>query len=207
MPGSASGRCLSARRRCNEADSFCRLLHPPGAFPHAALAVLGTRDDIAVTELCLMDEPFQYFSEGFFAQRERLLAAKELDHPRFRYAHQFAEADAIVIAAPFWDLAFPALLKVYIENVSVEGITFGCNASGCFGICRAERMLFLTTRGGSYDGAPDEMGARYLEALCGFFGIPRFDCVAADGLDLGLRPVEEILAEAKAKAAALAAAL
>ena len=173
----------------------------------AALAVLGTRDDIAVTELCLMDEPFQYFSEGFFAQREHLLAAKELDHPRFRYAHQFAEADAIVIAAPFWDLAFPALLKVYIENVSVEGITFGCNASGCFGICRAQRMLFLTTRGGSYDGAPDEMGARYLEALCGFFGIPRFDCVAADGLDLGLRPVEEILAEAKSKAAALAAAL
>lgn len=96
---------------------------------------------------------------------------------------------------------------MYIENVSVEGITFGCNASGCFGICRAERMLFLTTRGGSYDGAPDEMGARYLEALCGFFGIPRFDCVAADGLDLGLRPVEEILAEAKAKAAALAATL
>ena len=78
----------------------------------AALAALGTRDDIAVTELCLMDEPLQYFSEGFFAQRERLLAAKELDHPRFRYAHQFAEADAIVIAAPFWDLAFPALLKV-----------------------------------------------------------------------------------------------
>ena len=51
------------------------------------------------------------------------------------------------------------------------------------------------------------MGARYLETLCGFFGIPRFDCVAADGLDLGLRPVEEILAEAKAKAAALAATL
>ena len=33
----------------------------------AALAALGTRDDIAVTELCLMDEPLQYFSEGFFA--------------------------------------------------------------------------------------------------------------------------------------------
>jgi FMN-dependent NADH-azoreductase len=29
------------------------------------------------------------------------------------------------------------------------------------------------------------MGARYLEALCKFWGIPRFDVVAADGLDLG----------------------
>lgn len=129
------------------------------------------------------------------------------EHPRFRYAHQFAAADVIVIAAPLWDLAFPALLKVYIENVNVEGITFGCNESGCYGVCRAQRMVFLTTRGGAYDGAPDEMGARYLAALCGFFGIPRFDCIAADGLDLGTRPPEEILAEAKAKAVALAETL
>ncbi len=173
----------------------------------AMLFALARREDLSVTPLCLMDEPLNYFSEGFFAQRERLLAAGEREHPRFRYAHQFAAADAIVIAAPLWDLAFPALLKVYIENVNVEGITFGCNESGCYGVCRAQRMVFLTTRGGAYDGAPDEMGARYLAALCGFFGIPRFDCIAADGLDLGTRPPEEILAEAKAKAVALAETL
>lgn len=173
----------------------------------AMLFALARREDLSISPLCLMDEPLNYFSEGFFAQRERLLAAGEREHPRFRYAHQFAAADAIVIAAPLWDLAFPALLKVYIENVNVEGITFGCNESGCYGVCRAQRMVFLTTRGGAYDGAPDEMGARYLAALCGFFGIPRFDCIAADGLDLGTRPPEEILAEAKAKAVALAETL
>ena len=43
----------------------------------AALAVLEAREDVSVTRLCLMDEPLQYFSEGFFAQRERLLAAGE----------------------------------------------------------------------------------------------------------------------------------
>jgi len=32
-----------------------------------------------------------------------------------------------------------------------------------------------------------------LEALCEFWGIPRFDVVAADGLDLGLEPVQVIL--------------
>lgn len=177
------------------------------ALADAMLSAPAQREDLSISQLCLMDEPLHYFSEGFFAQRERLLAAGEREHPRFRYAHQFAAADVIVIAAPLWDLAFPALLKVYIENVSVEGITFGCNESGCYGICRAQRMVFLTTRGGAYDGAPDEMGARYLAALCGFFGIPRFDCVAADGLDLGTRPPEEILAEAKAKAVALAETL
>ena len=174
------------------------------ALADAMLGALRKREDLAITELCLMDEPLTYFSEGFFAQRERLLAQGEREHPRFRYAHQFASADAIVIAATVWDLAFPALLKVYIENVSVEGITFGCNENGCYGTCRAERMAFLTTRGGAYEGAPDEMGARYLAALCRFFGIPRFDCIAADALDLGTRPPEEILAEAKEKAILLA---
>ena len=80
-----------------------------------------------VEELCLMDEPLEYFKDSFFEQRERLLADKKFDHPRFRYAWQFREADKIIIAAPFWDLSFPALLKVYIENLCVEGITFGCN--------------------------------------------------------------------------------
>ena len=79
--------------------------------------------DCAVTHLNLMEENLPYFKDSYFAQRETLLAAGKRDHPRFRYAHQFAEADLIVMAAPFWDLAFPALLKVYIEQVSVDGIT------------------------------------------------------------------------------------
>lgn len=77
-----------------------------------------------IERLCLMDENLSYFSDGFFFQREALLAEGKFDHPRFRYAHRFAAADKIVIAAPFWDLSFPALLKVYIENLCVDGITF-----------------------------------------------------------------------------------
>ena len=58
--------------------------------------------DCRVTRLDLMAEDLSYFKDGYFAQREQLLAAGERDHPRFRYAHQFAQADRIVIAAPFW---------------------------------------------------------------------------------------------------------
>lgn len=100
---------------------------------------LRKKEGYEIEELCLMDESLSYFTDGFFEQRERLLADKQFDHPRFRYAHQFAEADKIVIAAPFWDLSFPALLKVYIENLCVEGITFGCNETGCFGTCKADQ--------------------------------------------------------------------
>ena len=84
-------------------------------------------------------------------------------------------------------------LKVYIENVSVENITFGCGEAGCYGICQARRMVFLTTRGSAYEGSHLEMGSRYLQAMAEFFGIDRYDCVAADGLDaMGANP-ESIL--------------
>ena len=117
----------------------------------------------------LAAEGLQYFSGPFFQQRQDLLAAGNRTHPRFRYAWQFAQADAIVLAAPLWDLSFPALLKVYIENVSVENITFGCGEAGCYGICQARRMVFLTTRGSAYEGSHLEMGSRYLQAMAEFF--------------------------------------
>ena len=143
-------------------------------------------------------------SEGFFSQREYLLSENQRAHPRFRYAYQFSQAERVVVAAPFWDLSFPALLKIYIENVCVDGITFGANERGTYGLCKAKRLLLLTTRGGDYHDSPLEMGARYLEALCDFWGIPRFDVVAADSLDLGQEAVNVILDRAIANAIKLA---
>ena len=157
-----------------------------------------------VETLCLMDENLSYFSEGFFLQRERLLAEGKLDHPRFRYAHQFAAADKIVIAAPFWDLSFPALLKVYIENLCVDSVTFHTDEHGLHGLCKADHMVFLTARGAIYTDSPMEQGSAYLQQMAGFFGIEKYDCVAAEGLDSGVWPVEELMEKAKEKATEVA---
>ena len=171
----------------------------------AFLAVYGAREDVALTRLTLMDEPLIPFSNGFFWQREGLLERGELDHPRFRYAHQFQQAQRIIIAAPFWDLSFPALLKVYIENLCVQGITFDCNEqNGCFGVCNATKMLFLTTRGGALEGSEQDNGTKYLSDMAKFFGIPSFAHIAADALDAGLEPVETILGRAIRQAKELA---
>jgi len=171
----------------------------------AFLAAYGVRENVQITRLTLMDEPLIPFSNGFFWQREQLLERGELNHPRFRYAHQFQQAGRIIIAAPFWDLSFPALLKVYIENVNIQGITFDCNEKdGCFGVCRAEKMLFLTTRGGALEGSPMDNGTKYLSDMAKFFGIEQFESIAADGLDMGLEPVEDILGRAVARAETLA---
>ena len=168
------------------------------------LGELQKKGEYEIETLCLMDENLSYFSEGFFLQREALLAEGKLDHPRFRYAHQFAEADKIVIAAPFWDLSFPALLKVYIENLCVDSITFHTDEHGLHGLCKADYMVFLTARGAFYTDSPLEQGSRYLEQMAGFFGIEKYDCVAAEGLDIGAWPVEELMDKAKVQAAEVA---
>lgn len=157
-----------------------------------------------VTRLRLEEENLSCLAGAFFEAREALLARGELDHPRFRYAHQFAQADEIVVAAPFWDLSFPALLKVYIEQVSVDGITFHSAHGGLQGLCKAEHMVYLTTRGGVYTGDPMEMGSRYMEAMHSFFGIKDYICIAADAMDTSRYDGKALLQEAKDKAAALA---
>ncbi|MCI9403267.1 MAG: flavodoxin [Oscillospiraceae bacterium] len=160
-----------------------------------------------VTVLNPEKEELRPLAGKFFFDRQDLLAEGKLDHPRFRYAHQFAEADVVVFAAPLWDLSFPAYLKIYVENVSVDGITFGCNAQGIYGKCKGEHLIFLTTRGGFYEGTPAEQGSRYLEALKDFFGFGAYTCIAGDGLDADGTEPAVILAEACQKARELARSL
>ena len=163
--------------------------------------------DVAAETLVLEEEALSCLAGAHFEQRQRLLEEGRLDHPRFRYARQFAGADIVCVAAPFWDLMFPALLKVYIEQVSVEGITFATGENQLVGLCRGTDLVLLTTRGGFYTGDPMEMGSRYLDALHTFFGFDRYACVAADGLDIDPANAERILAKAEREARALAAGL
>ena len=59
-------------------------------------------------EVCLMDIPFPVVDENFLNERARLASEEECDNPMIKLAKQFAEAEEIVIAAPYWDLSFPA---------------------------------------------------------------------------------------------------
>lgn len=164
-------------------------------------------EDVSPELLILEEEGLSCLAGAFFEQRQRLLDENALDHPRFRYAHQLAEADLAVIAAPFWDLSFPALLKVYIENCSVDGITFTSRHGGLAGLCKGTDLVFLTTRGGVYTGDAMEMGSRYLDALHSFFGFDRYHCIAADGMDVSSFNRTEVLEEAKRQAKELAGSL
>lgn len=156
-----------------------------------------------VTErnLMLLNPLFlNYFS---FKQREELIIEGRFDHSTFSLANEFASADRIVIAAPFWDLSFPAVLRTYFENVSISGISFKMSENGYEGLCKAKKLLFITTRGGEYSKMPMselEMGERYIRSICRIFGIKDFSCVCAEGLDIEGTDVSALLKAATEEA-------
>lgn len=156
----------------------------------------GLHKDCDFEVLNLLELDLNYLNTETLKKRDQLLAKKEYDHSMFVLGKQFREADGIIVAAPFWDLSVPAVLKVYIENISIEGITFGCDASGLHGLCRGKWMLFLTTRGDRWEGSSMEQGSTYMKAISRFFGIDRFLCVSADGLDNQKYDGEKILQDA-----------
>lgn len=148
-------------------------------------------------EIRLADESFPVVREEFLQKRDRLLSAGDLQDPLFAYARQFAEAETIVIAAPYWDLSFPALLKQYLEQINVVGITFHYTEDGKpVGQCRATRLFYVTTAGGSF--VPEEYGFGYVKALARqFYGIQEVRQLIATGLDLDGANVESILQAAE----------
>ena len=147
-----------------------------------ARAVLGQLGG-EYTELFLPDEDLKPMSQETLHKRESLIAGSDYSDPMFRYAKQFAEADRIVIAAPFWDLSFPALLKLYIENIYVPGIVSRYDDEGRpHGLCKAEQLVYVTTAGGEY--VPD-YSFEYIKALSEqYFGIADTVLVKADMLDI-----------------------
>ncbi len=141
---------------------------------------------------------FPTADESFLEKRERLIREKDFSNPLFDLARQFAAADDIVIAAPFWDLSFPALLKLYFEQINVTGITFVYTPEGIpAGLCKAGCLTYITTAGGNF--FPEEYGPGYVRSLArNFYGIPEFRLIKATGLDLEGADVDHILNTAKA---------
>lgn len=137
-----------------------------------------------VFELRLSDIEYPVADEDFLVKRDRLILEGDFDNPMFSLAARFSKADKIVIAAPYWDLSFPAVLKQYFEQINVVGITFKYSDDGVpIGLCNASKLYYVTTAGGNF--TPAEYGYGYVKALAnGFYGISDVELIKADGLDI-----------------------
>ena len=150
-----------------------------------------------IQEIKLYETPFSALDLSSMAKRDIAARNEDFSDPLFAAAKQFAAADIIVIAAPYWDLMFPAVLKTYLENITVAGITFRYTEEGRpQSLCRAKALHYVTTAGGFI--GQNDFGFSYVKALAqSFFGINELYRYAAEGLDIFGADVEMIMHKAK----------
>ena len=111
-------------------------------------------------------------------------------------ARKIASADRIVIAAPFWDMRFPAVLKAFFENMSLYNVTFTDDGTTCTGLCKCRKVLYITTRGMDIPtGDFRDQGSSYLKALSSLWGLGEVITVAAWNLDY--MPVEKVVGKVR----------
>lgn len=142
-------------------------------------------NELAADNIAPLDDKFIRF-------RMECSARREFSDIRFRCARMFAEADAIIVAAPYWDLSFPAALKTFLENICVDQLTFKYSEKGYpIGLCKAKDIAYISTSGGPIYG---DYGAGYVKTLCEtLLGIRNFHLLQAENLDIYGNDPEKIL--------------
>ena len=139
---------------------------------------LAKRYDITRYDLARM--PMEPLTPESYAQR----VAGSVPTWAVEAAKALAEADRIVVAAPFWDMSFPAVVKVFFEQTSLFDITFTDNGRSCVGLCKCEKVMYITTRGMNIPtGDTREQGSSYLQALSRLWDLGTVLTVAAWNLD------------------------
>ncbi len=136
---------------------------------------------------------------AFLARRDECIQRGDYSDPLFGPARDFAAAEEIVLAAPYWDLSFPSSVKAYLEQITVTGLTFSYGEDGRpVSHCRAKRLYYVMTAGGPI--LPPNHGYAYVRDLAGtFFGVPEVPLFSAELLDVEGMDVEARLREAEGR--------
>lgn len=123
-----------------------------------------------------------------------------IDNKVLKYAYEFAKADKYIFAAPMWNLSFPAILKAYIDYISVSGITFKYTEKGAVGLLENKKAIHIVSRGGYHEGTPYEMGDRYIKTILNFFGISDIQSIIVEGIDVQGINIDEKIEQGKEQA-------
>lgn len=124
------------------------------------------------------------------------VASHDFEDAIFNPAKEFATAEEIVIAAPFWNYGIPAVLHAYLELVCSQGISFDMDEKGNYhSLCKAKKLTYITTAGGPIPENDHAFG--YIADLCRvFWEIDDVKYYKAECLDVYGTDVAKALADA-----------
>lgn len=109
---------------------------------------------------------------------------REIDKIR-KLCDQFVEASVYVIAAPMWNLSFPAPLKEYIDCIIQDGKTITFKNDKPEGILNDidRSVVYIQSSGGNIPWALKPLmdkGVNYIQSIMKFIGIKKFDELLVD---------------------------
>ncbi len=147
--------------------------------PAAQLEVL----DLSVNPVRVFDEAA---IQALFTPAEARTAQQQE-----RAAHSMAlvarlqQADVLVLGVPMYNFGISSQLKDWIDNVSLNQVTFRYTANGPEGLLKNKRALVGFARGGLYRGTEADTQPPYFRAWLKFVGIEDVQFVYAEGLNMG----------------------
>ena len=156
----------------------------------ALLDKLGTYEEVRLTDM-----EIKPLNEERLDYRAAQIEKQNYNDRIFKLSKQFAQADLIIISAPYWDGQFPAILKTYIENIYSIGIVTKYDEYGKpQGLCKAKKLYYVTTAGGRYN---PRFSFDYIDYLVkNMFGIQETELIYAEYLDIEGNDAKKILSQA-----------
>ncbi len=148
--------------------------------------------NVRVKQIDIEKEKLMPLSNEDLIKRDIYSERHDFSDSMFKYAIDFSKADFVVVAAPYWDLSFPASLKLFFEHINVSGLTFKYENGLPKPLCKAEKLVYITTSGGPI--LSEDYGYGYVKALCNtFYGIEKTVCIKAENLDIIGADVDAII--------------
>ena len=125
-------------------------------------------------------------NEKTLSFRTEAIQKGDYSSPMFDFAKGLTKADLILLSSPFYDLSVSALLKCYIEQTMVNGLTFLDLGDHAKGLLKAKRLLFLSVSGYSFSERNPDFATPYVEAIADMWGIPSFRSLHFERKDVPL---------------------
>jgi FMN-dependent NADH-azoreductase len=111
----------------------------------------------------------------------------------WRLAEQFGRCDKCVFVTHSFNLWFPAEFKMYIDTISVPGLTYRLTPQGAQGNLpvRSRKALHLHANLPFIFGSEQDMSVAYLRSMLNFLGVADQETVLLKGDDPEQGPKEE----------------
>ncbi|UCD88768.1 MAG: NAD(P)H-dependent oxidoreductase [Desulfobacterales bacterium] len=123
---------------------------------------------------------------------------------------QFTNADKYLISLPMWNFGIPYKLKHFFDVIVQPGYTFSFSPEeGYKGLVTGKPIAAIYARGGAYGAGTGMEGydlqKAYLELILGFIGFSDIQTIAVEQTLSPPKTYDKIIAEAEARAKAVAA--